>query len=113
MLEWAAQGDGGVTVPGGVQETFRCGTEGHGLVGKLVVGQVAQRGGGCPVLGDIQGQAGQGSEPLIWLRFYDFVLLFFSPPFPVGGEQISSIGRGLCVLLGISLEDTQRELEHM
>ncbi|KAM4679337.1 D-aminoacyl-tRNA deacylase 1 isoform 3-T11 [Amazona ochrocephala] len=31
----------------------------------------------------------------------------------VGGEQISSIGRGLCVLLGISLEDTQRELEHM
>ncbi|XP_023779090.1 D-aminoacyl-tRNA deacylase 1 [Cyanistes caeruleus] len=32
---------------------------------------------------------------------------------PVGGEQISSIGRGLCVLLGISLEDTQRELEHM
>jgi len=32
VLEWAAQGDGGVTVPGGVQETFRCGTEGHGLV---------------------------------------------------------------------------------
>ncbi|KAK4824123.1 hypothetical protein QYF61_010746, partial [Mycteria americana] len=31
----------------------------------------------------------------------------------VGGEQISSIGRGLCVLLGISLEDTQRELEHI
>ncbi|XP_064365857.1 D-aminoacyl-tRNA deacylase 1 isoform X2 [Dromaius novaehollandiae] len=31
----------------------------------------------------------------------------------VGNEQISSIGRGLCVLLGISLEDTQRELEHM
>ncbi|XP_019399392.1 PREDICTED: D-tyrosyl-tRNA(Tyr) deacylase 1 [Crocodylus porosus] len=31
----------------------------------------------------------------------------------VGGEQISSIGRGICVLLGISLEDTQRELEHM
>ncbi|KAJ7427990.1 D-tyrosyl-tRNA(Tyr) deacylase 1 [Willisornis vidua] len=31
----------------------------------------------------------------------------------VGGEQISSIGQGLCVLLGISLEDTQRELEHM
>ena len=24
--------------------------------------QVAQRGGGCPVLGDIQYQAGQGSE---------------------------------------------------
>ncbi|KAJ7396608.1 D-tyrosyl-tRNA(Tyr) deacylase 1 [Pitangus sulphuratus] len=31
----------------------------------------------------------------------------------VAGEQISSIGRGLCVLLGISLEDTQKELEHM
>ncbi|XP_054111231.1 D-aminoacyl-tRNA deacylase 1 isoform X2 [Callithrix jacchus] len=31
----------------------------------------------------------------------------------VGGEQISAIGRGICVLLGISLEDTQKELEHM
>ncbi|XP_068931579.1 D-aminoacyl-tRNA deacylase 1 [Petaurus breviceps papuanus] len=31
----------------------------------------------------------------------------------VGEEQISSIGRGICVLLGISLEDTQKELEHM
>ena len=31
----------------------------------------------------------------------------------VGGEQISTIGRGICVLLGISLEDTQKELEHM
>ncbi|OWK03345.1 DTD1, partial [Cervus elaphus hippelaphus] len=30
-----------------------------------------------------------------------------------GGEQISAIGRGICVLLGISLEDTQKELEHM
>uniref|UniRef100_A0A2K5IJR7 D-aminoacyl-tRNA deacylase n=1 Tax=Colobus angolensis palliatus TaxID=336983 RepID=A0A2K5IJR7_COLAP len=29
-----------------------------------------------------------------------------------GGEQISAIGRGICVLLGISLEDTQKELEH-
>jgi len=26
----AAQGSGGVTVPGGVQEACRCGTEGHG-----------------------------------------------------------------------------------
>ena len=33
--EWAAQGDGGVTVPGGVQETFRCCTERHGLVGSI------------------------------------------------------------------------------
>ncbi|KAF3824636.1 hypothetical protein GH733_009970 [Mirounga leonina] len=31
----------------------------------------------------------------------------------VGGEQISAIGRGICVLLGISLEDTQKDLEHM
>ena len=28
----AAQGGGGVTIPGGVQEIFRCCTEGHGLV---------------------------------------------------------------------------------
>jgi len=26
------------------------------------VRQVAQRGGGCPILGDLQGQAVQGSE---------------------------------------------------
>ena len=26
------------------------------------MGQVAQRGGGCPIPGDIQDQAGQGSE---------------------------------------------------
>ena len=32
-LEWAAQGGGRVTIPGGVQETYRCCTEGHGLVG--------------------------------------------------------------------------------
>ena len=31
-MEWAVQGGGGVTIPGGVQETFRCCTEGHGLV---------------------------------------------------------------------------------
>ena len=34
-LEWAAQEDGGVIVPGGVQGTFRCCTEGHGLVGNI------------------------------------------------------------------------------
>jgi len=33
VLERAAQGGGGVTVPGGIQETCRCGTEGHGLLG--------------------------------------------------------------------------------
>lgn len=31
----------------------------------------------------------------------------------VGEEQISSIGRGLCVLLGISVEDTQRDADYM
>ncbi|XP_029330205.1 D-aminoacyl-tRNA deacylase 1 isoform X2 [Mus caroli] len=31
----------------------------------------------------------------------------------VGGEQISAIGRGICVLLGISMEDSQKEVEHM
>ena len=29
----AAQDGGGVSISGGVQETCRCGTEGHGLVG--------------------------------------------------------------------------------
>ena len=33
VLEWAVQGGGGVTDPGGIQETFRFYTEGHGLVG--------------------------------------------------------------------------------
>ena len=34
-LEWAAQGGGAVSMPGGVQETFRCCTEGYGLVGNI------------------------------------------------------------------------------
>jgi len=36
-LEQAAQTSDGVTVPGGVQETYRCGTEGCGLV-EVVMG---------------------------------------------------------------------------
>ena len=32
VLEQAAQGGGGITFPGDVQETFRCYTEGDGLV---------------------------------------------------------------------------------
>ena len=32
MLEWAAQGSVGVTIPGGVQEPWRCGTKEHGSV---------------------------------------------------------------------------------
>ena len=31
MLEQAAQGGGGVTIPGGVQKTCRYGTSEHGL----------------------------------------------------------------------------------
>jgi len=31
-MEWAVQGGGGVTIPGGVQEMFRCCTEEYGLV---------------------------------------------------------------------------------
>ena len=34
----AAQGGGGVTIHGGVQETCRCGTEGRGLVGMVEMG---------------------------------------------------------------------------
>ncbi|KAG2467422.1 NCKX3 protein, partial [Polypterus senegalus] len=36
-----------------------------------------------------------------------------SPAGCLGEEQISSIGRGICVLLGISLEDTQKDTEYM
>ncbi|KAJ1153202.1 hypothetical protein NDU88_005963 [Pleurodeles waltl] len=31
----------------------------------------------------------------------------------VGEETISSIGRGICVLLGISVEDTQKDVDYM
>ncbi|MGH0155096.1 UNVERIFIED_CONTAM: hypothetical protein FKN15_038773 [Acipenser sinensis] len=31
----------------------------------------------------------------------------------VGEEQISSIGKGICVLLGISVEDTQKDIEYL
>ena len=37
MLEWVAQGGGGVTIPRSVQEMFTCCIEGHGLVGKMLV----------------------------------------------------------------------------
>jgi len=36
-LEQAAQGSGGVTIPGGVQKTCRCGTSGHGLAGVVLL----------------------------------------------------------------------------
>jgi len=35
VLEWAVQGGDGVTIPRGVQEVFRCCTEGHSLVGNI------------------------------------------------------------------------------
>jgi len=37
-LEQAAQGSGGVTIPGGVQKTCRYVTSGHGLAGMVVLG---------------------------------------------------------------------------
>jgi len=36
-LDQAAQGGGGVPIPGEVQKTCGCGTSGHGLVGKVVL----------------------------------------------------------------------------
>jgi len=40
--------------------------------GSEALAQVAQRSGGCPILADIQGQAGQGSEHLmeLWLSLF-------------------------------------------
>jgi len=37
-LDQAAQGSGGVPIPGGVQKLCGCGTWGHGLVGMVVFG---------------------------------------------------------------------------
>jgi len=37
-LKQAAQESGGVTIPGGVQKTCRCGTSGYGLAGMMVLG---------------------------------------------------------------------------
>lgn len=34
MLEQPAREGGGLTVPGGVQEMWKCSTEGYGLVGQ-------------------------------------------------------------------------------
>ena len=35
----AAQGGDGITVPGSVQEMWRCGIEGHGVEGMVKMGQ--------------------------------------------------------------------------
>ena len=37
-LDQAAQGSGGVTIPGGVQKPSGCGPLGHGLTGMAVLG---------------------------------------------------------------------------
>jgi len=37
-LDQAAQGGGGIPIPGGVQKTCRCGTLGYGLAGTVVLG---------------------------------------------------------------------------
>ena len=47
-LKWASQGGGGVIIPAGVQEMFRCCTEGCGLVGNIGVGWLVG-------LGDLRG----------------------------------------------------------
>ena len=43
-MEWAAQGGGGITNPGGVQGTFECCVEGHSLVRSIGDGWVAGLG---------------------------------------------------------------------
>ena len=43
-------------------------------------------------------------------NFSHFYLFIF---FVVDGEVISSIGKGLCVLVGISKYDTSKEIEYM
>ena len=43
-LEWTAQRGGGVTDPGGVQGTFGCCVEGHGLAGTIGEGQMVRLG---------------------------------------------------------------------
>jgi len=37
-LEQASQASGGVTIPGAVQKTCKCGTSAHGLAGMVVLG---------------------------------------------------------------------------
>jgi len=39
VSQWAAEGGGGVTIPGSFQEVCKCGTKEHGLVGMVLMGQ--------------------------------------------------------------------------
>jgi D-tyrosyl-tRNA(Tyr) deacylase len=36
-----------------------------------------------------------------------------SVSFPVEDEVIASIGKGLCILIGISKDDTRKDMEYM
>ena len=57
-MEQAAQVGGGVTIPGGVQGTFGCCTEGRGLVGNI--------GGRWMVgLGDLRGLSNLGNSVIL------------------------------------------------
>jgi len=71
LREWSGTGTGclgggGVADPGGVQETFRCCTEGHGLMGNIVdrwmIGQ-----------GDLRGLSNLGDSMIL----YHFLSFFF------------------------------------
>ena len=41
----------------------------------------------------------------------NILVIFF--PFSVNNEIVSSIGKGLCVLIGISRNDTPKDVEYM
>lgn len=40
-------------------------------------------------------------------------LLYFSRKYPVDGRQVSKIGQGICVLIGLSVSDTSADLDYM
>jgi len=50
---------------------------------------------------------------MIIFLFLLFLLFTYLQYFAVDGEVISSIGKGLCVLLGISKHDTPKDIEYM
>ena len=69
VLEWALQGGGGVAVLGGVQETFRCCTEGHGLLGTIgdrwIVG-----------LDDLRHFSNLADSMIMYMKAQDYLLPF-------------------------------------
>jgi len=54
-------------------------------------------------------ESGTLNKRLFCIKFIFLCLKYFA----VDGEVISSIGKGLCVLLGISKHDTPKEIEYM